>query len=298
MSDLLLQGVFPPIPTPFVDGHVAYDELAANIRKWSDTGLNGFVVLGSNGEGVYLCEEEKRKVIETAVAAAPPQMPIVAGCGCESTRETIRLTNDCAALGAHAALLINPHYYGGQMTAAALINHYVQVADRAEIPILLYNVPKFTHLPLSAAVVTELAQHPNIAGVKDSSGDVNLLGQIMRRAPRDFSVLVGTAGALFAGLALGCAGGILALANVAPEACVQIYRLVAENRYTEARELQLKMLPVNSAVTAVYGVSGLKAALDMLDYFGGDPRLPLLPASPEERTAIQKILNAAGLLPL
>jgi 4-hydroxy-2-oxoglutarate aldolase len=296
MAKIDFQGIFPPITTPFKEGKVAYDKLASNVVKWSKTGLKGFVVLGSNGEYVYLSAEEKRKVVETVVQVAPQDMLIIAGTGCESTAETIRLTKDCAELGARAALVITPHYFGGKMNDAALIKHFTTVADNAVIPILLYNVPKFTHVNVSVNVVMALAPHPNILGIKESSGNVNLLGEYIDNAGQDFHVMVGTAGVLFAGLAIGCAGGILALANVAPENCVQIFELVKEGNLEAARRLQLKMIPVNNAVTAGYGVAGLKAAMDMRGYFGGEPRLPLLPASETDKSAIRKILQAAELL--
>jgi 4-hydroxy-2-oxoglutarate aldolase len=296
MSSPNLHGIFPPITTPFVDGKVAHDKLASNIERWSQTGLKGFVVLGSNGEYVYLSPEEKRKAVETVVQCSPDNMAVIAGTGCESTGETIALTNDCAKLGAHAALVITPHYFGGKMSEAALIHHFTVVADNSAIPILLYSVPKFTHITVTAKVVFELSQHPNIIGIKESSGNVNLLGQYLNNMRDDFNVMIGTAGVLFGGLSIGCAGGVLALANVAPENCVKIFDLVKQSQFEEAKKLQLKMLPVNNAVTAIYGVPGLKAAMDMLGYYGGEPRLPLLPASDSEKAEIKEILQKAELL--
>jgi 4-hydroxy-2-oxoglutarate aldolase len=296
MAKLDLHGVFPPITTPFIDAKVAYDKLASNVEKWSRTGLKGFVVLGSNGEYVYLSEEEKRTVFDTVVQSATEDMLIIAGTGCESTAETIRLTEDCARLGAHAALVVTPHYYAGRMREAALMKHFSELADHSPIPILLYNVPKFTHINMAADFVARLSEHPKIVGLKDSSGNVIQLGEILNEVAKDFNVLVGTAGVLFSGLTLGCVGGISALANVAPEACVKIFDLVKAGDLDAARELQLKMIPVNQAVTAVYGVPGLKAALDMRGYFGGDPRLPLLPSSEQERSEIKDILKKADLV--
>jgi len=296
MAKIDLHGVFPPITTPFIDGKVAYDKLASNVEKWSRTGLKGFVVLGSNGEYVYLSEEEKRTVVDTVVQSATEEMLIIAGTGCESTAETIRLTEDCARLGAHAALVVTPHYYAGRMREAALMKHFSELADHSPIPILLYNVPKFTHINMAADFVARLSEHPKIVGLKDSSGNVIQLGEILNEVAKDFNVLVGTAGVLFSGLTLGCVGGISALANVAPEACVKIFDLVKAGELDAARELQLKMIPVNQAVTAVYGVPGLKAALDMRGYFGGDPRLPLLPSSEQERSEMEAILKKADLL--
>ena len=291
-----LDGIFPPIPTPFVDEAVAYDHLKENVRRWSRTGIRGFVVLGSNGEYPLLDEAEKERVVAAVVEAAPAGMPVIAGTGCESTRATIALTRSCAAAGAHAALVVSPHYYGGRMTDAALGAHYRTVADASPVPILLYNVPKFTGLNLSAALVAELSHHSNIVGIKDSAGNVSQLGDYLNRVERDFKVLVGTAGVLYGALSLGCCGGILALANVAPQQCVQIQSSVAAGDHQAAAALQRRMIPLNTAVTATYGIPGLKAALDRLGYFGGEPRRPLLASSEAERGAIDAILHQAGLL--
>jgi len=296
MPQIDLNGIFPPIPTPFVDDEVAYDKLATNIEKWSQTGLKGLVVMGSNGEYVYLTAEEKRKLVEKTVELTPDPMLVIAGTGCESTKETIELTRDCADCGAHAALVVTPHYYAGKMNEAAMLAYFTAVADQSPIPILLYNVPKFTHVNMTYRLVSQLSNHPNIVGIKDSTGNVIQLGEFANNVAADFNLLVGTAGALFGGLTLGCAGGVLALANVAPQQCVEIYRLAKEGNFAEAKKLQLKMIPVNQAITAVYGVPGLKAAMDMLGYFGGDPRSPLLPSSEKEKSEIREILINAELL--
>lgn len=296
MHDIDLQGIYSPIATPFVDGKVAYDKLETNVVKWGATGIQGFVVLGSNGEFVYLSEDEKRRVVETVARTAPDGKWVIAGTGCEGTAETLRLTRDCGERGARAALVITPHFFGGRMSEVALEQHYRSVADHAPIPIILYNVPKFTGLNISTTLVSRLAEHPNIIGIKDSAGNVAQLGEYLSRVPEDFKILVGTAGVLYSGLTLGCAGGILALANVAPQTCVAILDLVRSGHLQEARDLQLKMIPVNKAITAIYGIAGSKAALDMLGYFGGDPRPPLLPATDAEKSEIRNILKQAGLL--
>jgi len=296
MSMVSLRGIFPPITTPFVGGKVAYDHLSKNVEKWAQTGIAGFAVLGSNGEYVFLSEDEKKRVLETVVASSPEGKAIIAGTGCESTLETQRLTAECAKLGANAALVVNPHYFAGGVSQRALIEHYTRIADDSPIPLLLYNVPKFTHINLAPGLVAELSAHPNIIGIKDSSGSVGLLGEYINSSDREFQVLAGTASVLLGALALGCPGGILALANIAPEACVEILQLVKAGRYEEARSIQLRMIPVNKAVTETYGISGLKSALDMLGYFGGDPRLPLLPSTEEEKEMIRGILKRAMLL--
>lgn len=296
MQSFHLDGIIPPIPTPFVNDAVAYDRLADNVARWASTGLSGFLALGSNGEYVYLTEKEKEQVVRAVADAAPPGMTLLAGTGCESTAATIRLTRACADQGAHAALVVTPCYYGAGMTAEALIRHFETVADQAPIPILLYNVPKFTHVDLTVATVARLARHPNIVGIKDSTGNVAQLGAILNAVPSDFAVLVGTAGALLGALALGCAGGILALANVAPRQCVEIQQCVRQNQWDRARQLQLRQLPVNAAVTATYGVAGLKYALDRLGYYGGPPRAPLLGLDKAGQAAVEEILKKAGLL--
>jgi len=296
MTPADLQGIFPPITTPFIDGKLALDKLADNIARWNRTGLKGYVAFGSNGEYVYLSEAEKLEVVRTVVQTAAPGMKVIAGTGCESTWQTVELTNACAKLGAHAALVVTPFYYGGRMNEAAMLKHFTAVADRSDIPILIYNVTKFTNINVSVGLTAKLSQHPNIIGIKDSNGNVGTLGEMVTAVGKDFGVLVGTAGALFGALTLGAVGGVLALANVAPEACVRIQSLLRQGELETARKLQLRMLPVNTAVTATYGVPGLKAALDMLGYFGGDPRPPLLPASEKERGEIREILKKAELL--
>jgi len=296
MTNIDLSGIFPPVPTPFERGVVAHDRLASNVKKWCTTGISGIVVLGSNGEYVYLSEKEKRETVKTVAEAALKEMTVIAGTGCESTGQTIELTRDCADAGAHGALVISPHYYHGKMKNEALCRYYTDVADDSPIPVLLYNVSKFTHINLAPALVAELSRHPNIAGIKDSSGNVAQLGEYLNLADPDFQVMVGTAGALFGALSLGCVGGVLACANVAPKECVQILEFLKTGEYRAARDLQLKLLPVNKAVTATYGVAGLKTALDLLGYFGGEPRRPLLPSTDNDRMEIRKILEKADLL--
>lgn len=295
MQKINLNGIYPPIVTPFLKEDVAHHYLAENVEKLSKSGIQGMVVLGSNGENVFLSEEEKIEVLKTVIQSASKDMMIIVGSGCESTRESIYLTNKMANSGAHAALIVTPFYYGSKMNDEALIHYYSALADQAEIPILLYNVPKFTGVNLSVEALSKLSKHPNIIGIKDSSGNVNQLGQYLNQIDPDFNVLVGTAGALLGALTLGCKGGILALANIVPEKCVQIYQLVQEGKIKEARKLQLQMIPVNHAITTRYGISGLKYAMDLLGYQGGEVRSPLLPTKPEEQEKIRKILTEAKL---
>lgn len=295
MKKIDLAGIFPPIVTPFKKEEVAYDYLVENINKWNNSGLKGFVLLGSNGENVFLSEAEKIEVVKTVIKSRAKDKIIIVGSGCESARETIYLTNRLAASGAQAALIVTPFYYGDKMNDEALIKYYTVVADNAEIPVLLYNVPKFTGVNINPGVLSALAKHPNIIGIKDSSGNVNQLGQYLNEVDDNFNILVGTAGSLLGALTLGCKGGILALANIVPEKCVEIQQLIQAGKLSEARALQLRMIPVNHATTTTYGISGLKCAMDLLGYKGGETRLPLLPLKQEEKEKIRNILVKASL---
>ncbi len=292
----MFEGVFPPIPTPFSDGEVAHDKLEENIARWNQTGLAGYVVLGSNGENVYLSEAEKRAVIATARKAIPSSKLLVVGTGHESTRLTIESTQTAADLGADGALVVTPSYYKGQMTPEALHRHYVSLADASPIPILVYNVPKFTGLNIAPTLVARLAEHPNIVGMKDSAGNIGQLIEIIRLAPPNFEVLVGNAPTYYSALGVGAIGAILALANVAPRECVAIKELFDQGKLNEARALHYKLMPVGRAVTSQFGIGGLKAALDLLGYYGGSPRSPLFYPRPEEVEEIRGILRQAELL--
>jgi 4-hydroxy-2-oxoglutarate aldolase len=296
---LALDGVMTPIITPFdADGRVAHDHLVANLDRWNRSGLRGYIVLGSNGENVHLTDREKVDVLRTARGVIPADKLLIAGTGGESTLGTMALNEQAAAAGADAVLVVHPSYYKGQMTPAVLINHYRVLADASPIPILIYNLPPATGIDLSADVLVELSHHPNIVGVKDTGGNIAKMGETVRRADSSFQVLAGSANFFYPSLAIGIRGGILALANVAPEEAVDLYRLFQAGQLERGQALHLRMLPVNLAVTTRFGISGLKAALDMLGYYGGPPRLPLLPLDSERRQELATILETAGLRPV
>jgi len=296
-SAISLRGVFPPIPTPFdANGDLALGALIENLERWNAYDLAGYVVLGSNGEAVYLTEGEKVQVWETARRAIPSNKVMIAGTGCESTRQTIALTRLAAQAGADAALVVTPNYFDGKMTPDGLVHHFHSVADVSPIPVVVYNVPKFTHVDMDAATIARAAQHPNVIGVKDSGGNVAKLADVVRLTGPDFQVLAGSAGFFFAGLALGAVGGVLALANVAPREAVDIQRLFEAGRWDEAAELQRRMIPVNAAVTARFGIAGLKAALDMLGYYGGPVRSPLMDLAEPDHQVLREVLAEGGVL--
>lgn len=290
----MIRGIFAPIPTPFVEGEISYEKLAENIAKWEKTGLAGLVVMGSNGEAPYLDEDEKVEMWAFTRKHLSPDKMLVAGTGQESTRATIRLTRKAAQAGAQAALVISPNYFKANMTVDALERFYTEVADESPIPVLVYNMPGNTGLNLSSSLVVRLSKHPNIAGVKDSSGNIVQISEMIRGAPDDFSVFAGSASFLLPAVVMGAKGGTLATANVVPDLCVEIYELALAGKVQEAREIQLSILELNALVTAKYGVAGLKAALDMAGYFGGEPRRPMLPASEDARAEIRQALERLG----
>jgi 4-hydroxy-2-oxoglutarate aldolase len=292
-----LEGVIAPVPTPFNEnGDLLLEKLQENINRLFTAGVHGVVLLGSNGEYVYLSEEEKRDVIRAGMEAVPKGKLGLAGCGCESTRETLRLIDYAYRCDAAAAMIVNPYYYKPSMTPNALLEHYRHLANFSPIPIMLYSVPKFTGLEIPAPVVAELSRHENVAGIKDSSGNVVALHELLLKCRPDFGILVGTGSALYAAMAVGIKGGVMALANVAPRETVRLWELCRDGHWEQARRLQARLLPVNTAVTVTYNIPGLKAAMDMIGSYGGPPRRPMLPPTQEEKTALRRILFEAELV--
>jgi 4-hydroxy-2-oxoglutarate aldolase len=291
-----LQGIFPPVPTPFENGHCAPHRLEKNLARWNDTGLSGYVVLGSNGEAPMLSEAEKLELVRVARAAIPAGKILLVGSGLEATDKTAVLTYRLAELGAEAALVLTPSYYRDLLTPEALRRHFEAVAEASPIPILLYNVPKFTGVNLPVEVIVKLAQHPNIIGMKDSSGQLGQLVELREKLPSSFQILIGTDSVFLGGLAHGLRGAILALANVAPRECVELFNAIEDEKWDVAQALANRIAPIGRAVTTRHGVPGLKAALDELGYFGGEPRPPLLPVSETVRQEIRLTLEKAGLI--
>ncbi len=292
----MIKGIMPPITTPFKDGEVAYDKLAQNIVRWNKTGLSGFVVMGSNGEAVFLTREEKLRLVEETKKNIGSGKKLIAGTGSDSIKETISLSNDVFERGADYALVMTPSFYKGSMNSGAFIRYFTAVADGTRVPIIIYNVPKFTGVDIQVDAIARLTEHRNIVGIKNSCENSAQTAEIIASVPKDFSVLVGTASVLYPGLAAGATGGILALANIAADECVHLQRLFHEGRHEEASKLQKKLIPVNKAVTSRYGVPGLKAAMDMVGYFGGEPRCPLTELTTAERDDLASVLKSAGLL--
>jgi len=296
-TPISLEGVFTPIVTSFnEEGRLAHDKMASNLEKWNQTRLRGYIVLGSNGEWVFLNEKERLEVLREARRSIPQDKLMIAGTASESTANTIAMTEAAARIGADAAIIVNPSYYKGQMVAPVLADYFRMVADRSPIPIVIYNLPPATGIDLAADLLAELSTHPNIIGVKDTGGNVAKMGETVRRADPSFQVLAGSANFFYPSLAIGVKGGILALANIAPAESVALFDLFVANEIAQGRDLHLRMLPVNLAVTERLGISGLKAAMDMVGWYGGPPRLPLLPLEPKRRQELREILEKGGLI--
>ncbi len=291
-NNLQLGGLYPPIPTPFTkNGQIAVDALKKNLEYLNRFNLRGVVVMGSNGEYVMLSEKEKLLLMETARTAIPQDKLMIAGTGCQSTGETVNLTKKAAETGADAALVITPSYYRKLMTPETLSIHFRTVADESPIPIILYNMPACTGIDMDAETIAALAKHPNIIGLKDSGGNLVKIGDISRLTEPGFQVLAGSGGFLLPALSVGAVGGVMALANIAPAQSIALHQLFLDGNQKEAQELQVRLIPVNSAVTARWGIPALKAALDFLGLYGGPVRPPLQPLPEETRNQLHEILG-------
>jgi 4-hydroxy-2-oxoglutarate aldolase len=275
-----VQGIFPPIPTIFdASGRVDRRAVADNVRRWMTTDLAGILALGSNGEAALLDDDEGDAVVEAARDAMPSERLLFVGIGRESTRLTIAAAKRAAKLGADTVLVRTPFFYRSQMTTEALYGHFHAVADVSPVPVLLYNLPAVTGIALSVSLVARLAEHPNIAGIKETSPDLERLGQFASIHPSKFSVLCGCAPVVYPALVSGAAGAILAVANVLPDECTALYNDVRAGRHADALDLQRRITHLAQLVSTVHGVAGLKVALELAGYAGGSVRAPLLAAS-------------------
>jgi 4-hydroxy-2-oxoglutarate aldolase len=286
-----LSGVFPALTTPFsADGSVSIEDLKQNITKYNATGLAGYVAIGSTGESVLLSRKEVDTILVAVKEAAAPGMRLIAGTGAESTAETIERTKRAAELGYQFALVKTPYYYKPLYKPEVFIAHFRRVADASPIPVILYSVPQFTGVALEAPEVGVLAQHPNIIGIKESSGNVQRAAEMFAAVPPSFQVLVGSASMMFPSMVLGAVGAVLALASPLPELCVALFNAVRTGDLEKARALQSTILPASKVIVSQYGIPGVKYAMDQAGYRGGLPRLPLLPLQEDQRKAIKDLV--------
>jgi 4-hydroxy-2-oxoglutarate aldolase len=284
-----LQGIFPPIATPFDhNGNIYVSKLQHNVEKWNLTTLSGYVVMGSTGESVMVTPEEKFLVWEEVAKHAAADKLLIAGTGVESVRETVDLTNRAAAMGYKAAMVRTPHYYKNMVNRAdAQMLYYRATADQTKIPLIIYNWPQTTGVDIPVEAVAALSQHPNIIAIKESSGNLEKVMQLVREVKPGFQVLVGSAPTLWPSLLMGACGAILAYANAAPYSTIAIWEAFRTREEAAGMDWQNRIGRAAALVTVKYGVPGLKYAMDLNGYYGGPPRLPMTVPTPEAKREIE-----------
>lgn len=293
-----LTGVFPPCMTIFDEReNVAYDRIAKNIERYNQTKLKGYMPLGSNGEFRSLNDEESIKVIEVYQKYRAKDKTLIAGVARESAKITIEFIKQIADKGVDFATILPPYYFVSFMTDDALMKYYVTIADQSPIPIMMYNAPKFAAgLTYSTHLVSALAAHPNIAGLKDTSKeDISLYINAVPRGA-NYYVLAGTIEKFYQGLLVGAIGGVLSLANYLPALCCKLQELYESGNLEEAQKIDVYTRQLSKNAAGKYGVAGVKAAMDLLGYFGGNPRIPVLPMNEEAKAELKAVLEKEGFL--
>jgi dihydrodipicolinate synthase/N-acetylneuraminate lyase len=287
-----LSGVFAPITTPFdpASGDIAPAHLRANVARYVADGLDGIVVCGSTGEAPLLDPDEQRRAIGWAHEALQDGAWLIAGTGAESTRQTIALCRAAAEAGAEAVLVRPPGYFAAAHSTRSIATHYRAVADASPVPILLYNIPKYTHLPLPPGLIEELAGYENVVGVKDSSGDLaNLVAY--REAAAQWAVLVGSGSLLYPALEMGCQGGVVGVSCYAARMCVDLLEAFRAGDRSTASALQARLAPLDKEIVGKHGPAGVKAAMDAAGLYGGPVRPPLAPLSPADRERVTALVR-------
>lgn len=287
----IIEGVFIPMVTPFVNDRIMYYGIAANVEKANPTGLAGYFVLGTNGEYKSLSVEERFMVLKTVIAHSHKDKVVMAGMGFESTYETIENIQRAADLGLDAVSLLMPHFFAKKMTPAVQASYILEVADASPVPVLLYNNPSVASgVVIGPETIKLVKDHPNVTGIKDSSKETykdNLIA-----AQGSMCVLAGSANYFLDLLAAGGTGGVLSLANVYPEACAKLYKLYKAGRTKEAEELNTILVQLNKEVSGTYGVAGVKVAMDLCDYHGGEVRRPMPGLTGEQKETLAKLVSA------
>ncbi|MGQ0813311.1 MAG: dihydrodipicolinate synthase family protein [Gemmatimonadota bacterium] len=293
-----LAGIFIPIVTPFDPGSGDIAPLAfrANIRKWLAEPIDGYVLFGSNGEGALLHEEEKVRLTAFARELIPPGLPLVVGIAADATRGVVAEAKRLAAAGAEYVLVSPPSYFGSVISPAALADHYTHVADESPVPVLVYHIPKNTHVVIEPGLMAEIVRHPNIVGLKDSSGDIKRFADYSNTCEKRCRLFVGGGSLLYTAFELGAVGGIIGIGQFAPRQCAALLEKFRAGDTTGAGAIQQQLIPVHKAIVAAHGAVGTKAALDLVGYQGGPPRSPLKPLSSKEQQQVAQVLQGAGLL--
>lgn len=286
------RGIFPPLTTPFEGpvGEIAGKQFQENVTRLLAEGVDGVVVSGSTGESALLSAAEQRRLVELARKVMNDGAWLIAGTGGESTIQTVESTVAAADAGADAVLVRPPSYFSAAMTPASLAVHFLAVADASPVPVLLYNIPKYTHISLSPSLLQQLTSHERIIGIKDSSGDPKNVAAYREAVPQ-WAVVVGGASLLFAALELGCQGGIVGVACFAPALCVQLVREFEQGHRASAGALQERITPLDKEIVGKLGPAGVKAAMDAVGLYGGPVRAPLAPVSDKDRERISALVR-------
>ena len=293
-----IKGVFVPVVTPF-NGRGDIDEAGfrSNVRRYVEQGFNGILIAGSTGEGPYLTEHERMRLVELARPLIPAPQILLVGTGVETTRQTIHLSREAVKRGADALLVLTPGYFKNRMDSAALTAHFSAVADAVRRPVLIYSIPQFTGINIDPLTIARLSRHGNIAGLKESSGKMEFWNEVLKESKAGFCVLAGSALIMLDAFQAGAAGAVLGPANYIPDICLEIYRLYLQGDLGAARKLQQSILSLVQEVNVRAGIPGIKCALDLCGYRGGKPRSPLLPLRPAEKRKVAVALREVGIRP-
>ena len=289
-----LKGVFVPNVTPFTAQSVDEAALRKLLDYLLERGVSGIAPCGTTGESATLSHAEHRRVVELTIQHLAGRKPVIAGAGSNSTAEAVELVKHAEGAGAQAVLVICPYY--NRPTQAGLIAHFSTLAESISIPIIMYNIPKRTGVNMEAETTVELSRVPNIVGVKEASGDLAQIGEIVQRAKPGFAVLSGDGDLTFPICCLGGVGGILADAHILPGEWLRMVELIAAGRIAEAREIHYRLLPLNRALFLETNPAPVKAALEMMGVCPAAVRLPLLPATDSCRAVVREELNKLGLV--
>lgn len=291
-------GLFIPVTTPFdaVTGEIAPVHFRNNLRKWVDEPIDGYVLFGSTGEGVLVEDDEKQRLLEYAREVIAPGLPIVAGITADSTRAIIKKAKRFAEAGADAFLIAPPPYFGAYLSPAAMSDHFRAIADESPAGIIIYHIPKFTKVVLEAGLVGELVRHPNVIGLKDSSGDVKKFADFTNACGRECALFVGNGAMLYTALELGASGGILGIGEIAPREVSALIGAFRDGHPQKAGEIQNRLSPVHKEIVAAHGAVGVKTALDLIGYYGGPPRSPLTGLNAKEKGRVAQVMQEAGIL--
>jgi len=290
------KGNFAPLTTPFKNDDIYLEKFQENIHRYNEFNLSGYVISGSTAESVYLSDDEVEELVKSAVEASSSDKQIIAGTAKESTKITLEFSNRIAELGIDAALIRTPSYFKALMTQEALKKHYLTIADRSKVPLIIYHIPRYTGISLSPELLADLSKHEMIAGIKDSSGNMGFLDRVMPLLDPSFDFLLGAGSMFYPGLMMGASGGVLALSDIAPAQCVQLYCLYLEKRWDEAKQLQHDLVPLNQALTVEHGIPAIKYALDLIGFYGGPCRPPLLEITEADKQKIRGILTTLKLI--